>query len=102
MNGLPAIFVAIIMIASYVAAQTMPPEAEKQLARAIYKEMIEIKSGYSTGSTTPVAEAAAARLRAAGFPASDIFIGGGRPAQSQAGGREARTAARRPHPHLAP
>ena len=33
----------------------MPPEAERQLARAIYKEMIEIKSGYTTGATTPVA-----------------------------------------------
>src|SRR5258708_5896646 len=83
MNGLPAIFVAIIMIASYVAAQTMPPEADKQLARAIYKEMIEIKSGYSTGATTPVAEAAARRLRAAGFPDADIFIGGARPPQPQ-------------------
>src|SRR5260370_19169718 len=28
----------------------------------------------STGATTPVAEAAAARLRAAGFPGADIFV----------------------------
>src|SRR5437899_8318579 len=78
MKRLPAIFVAI-MIVSYLAAQTMPPDADKQLARSIYKEMVEIKSGYTTGSTTPVAEAAAARLRAAGFPVSDIFIGGAIP-----------------------
>ena len=37
----------------------MPPDAERQLAREIYKEMVEIKSGYTTGATTPVAEAAA-------------------------------------------
>ena len=27
---------------------TMPPEADKQLARDIYKEFIEIQSGYTT------------------------------------------------------
>jgi len=57
----------------------MPPEAERQLARSIYKEMIEIKSGYTTGATTPVAEAVAKRLKAAGFPAADIFVGGASP-----------------------
>ena len=57
-------------------SSTLPPEAERQLAREIYREMVEIKSGYNTGATTPVAEAAARRLRAAGFPAADIFVGG--------------------------
>ena len=59
--------------------RTMPPDSERQLARAIYKEMVEIKSGYSTGATTPVAQAAAKRLRAAGFPDADIFVGGPSP-----------------------
>jgi len=59
-----------------VIGQTMPPELERQLARGIYKELVEIKSGYTTGTTTPVAEAVAARLRAAGFPETDIFMGG--------------------------
>ena len=54
----------------------MPPDAERQLAREIYREMVEIKSGYTTGATTPVAEAAARRLKAAGFPDADIFVGG--------------------------
>jgi acetylornithine deacetylase/succinyl-diaminopimelate desuccinylase-like protein len=54
----------------------MPPEADQRLARDIYKEMIEIKSGVTTGATTPVARAVAARLRAAGFPEPDIFLGG--------------------------
>src|SRR5262245_45758011 len=59
--------------------RTMSPEADRQLARAIYKEMVEIKSGYTTGSTTPVAQAAARRLRAAGFPDKDVFVGGAAP-----------------------
>ena len=58
------------------AADTMPPAADQQLAREIYKQIVEIKSGYTTGSTTPVAEAVAARLKTAGFPKSDIFVGG--------------------------
>ena len=67
-----------ILCATAAGAQdrTLPPESDRQLARAIYKEMVEIKSGYTTGSTTPVAEAAARRLRAAGFLAADIFVGG--------------------------
>jgi acetylornithine deacetylase/succinyl-diaminopimelate desuccinylase-like protein len=60
-------------------AQTMRPDSEKQLARDIYKQFVEIPSGFSTGSTTPVAEAAAARLKAAGFSDADIFRGGASP-----------------------
>src|ERR1700678_3091476 len=60
-------------------AQTMPPAADQQLAHDIYKEMVEIKSGFTTGATPPVDEAAAARLKAAGFPDSDIFLGGAIP-----------------------
>jgi acetylornithine deacetylase/succinyl-diaminopimelate desuccinylase-like protein len=60
-------------------AQTSRPDAEKQLAHDIYKQFVEIQSGFTTGSTTPVAEAAAARLKAAGFSGSDIFVGGAIP-----------------------
>ena len=60
-------------------AQTTRPDTEKQLAQDIYKQFIEIQSGFTTGSTTPVAEAAAARLKSAGFPDSDIFVGGAIP-----------------------
>ena len=62
-----------------VPAATLPPEAEQRLALEIYKQMVEIRSGFTTGSTTPVVEAVAARLKAAGFPASDIFTGGANP-----------------------
>jgi acetylornithine deacetylase/succinyl-diaminopimelate desuccinylase-like protein len=68
--------VALFALALGIASAAMPPDADRQLAREIYKEMIEIRSGYTTGSTTPVAEGVAARLRAAGFPEADIFVGG--------------------------
>ena len=72
---------SLLLIASWAcfAASNMPPDADQRLAHDIYKEMIEIKSGFSTGATTPVAEAVAKRLRAAGFPDSDIFLGGAIP-----------------------
>ena len=60
-----------------VSAQTTRPEAEKKLAHDIYKEFIEIQSGYTTGATTPVVAAAVRYLKAAGFQDSDIFVGGG-------------------------
>jgi acetylornithine deacetylase/succinyl-diaminopimelate desuccinylase-like protein len=52
----------------------MPPEAEQRLAREIYKEMIEVKSGFATGATTPIAESVAARFKAAGFPAAKANV----------------------------
>jgi acetylornithine deacetylase/succinyl-diaminopimelate desuccinylase-like protein len=51
----------------------------QQLAREIYKELIEIKTGVETGNITLAAQAMAARFRAAGIPDADIFIGGPRP-----------------------
>jgi acetylornithine deacetylase/succinyl-diaminopimelate desuccinylase-like protein len=72
-------WVALFALALGAASAAMPPDADRQLAHEIYKEMIEIRSGYTTGSTTPVAEAVAARLRVAGFPDSDIFVGGASP-----------------------
>jgi acetylornithine deacetylase/succinyl-diaminopimelate desuccinylase-like protein len=72
-------FAVLVILALGAASAAMPPDADRQLAREIYKEMIEIRSGFSTGSTTPIAELVAARLRAAGFAESDIFVGGANP-----------------------
>src|ERR1700751_3273821 len=71
----------LVACATGSAASLRPPDQDKQLAHDIYKEMIESKSGFSTGPTTPIAEAIAARLKAAGFPDSDIFVGGAIPAK---------------------
>jgi acetylornithine deacetylase/succinyl-diaminopimelate desuccinylase-like protein len=75
-------FRAALLLAAAAAAfgaSVMPPVADQRLAHAIYKEMVEINSGFTTGATTPVAEAVAKRLRTAGFPDSDIFVGGAIP-----------------------
>src|SRR5205085_1338198 len=88
------LFAAILAVP--LAGQNMPPEAEKQLAHDIYQQFIEIHSGYTTGATTPVAEAAAARLRAAGFPDSDIFLGGAIPTKENVVVRYHGSGARRP------
>ncbi len=69
----------LLFSSASLCAQTTRPEGEKKLAHDIYKEFVEIQSGFTTGATTPVAEAAASRLRAAGFPDSDIFVGGANP-----------------------
>src|ERR1700683_4665487 len=68
-----------LIVGRCFAADTLPPPADRALARDIFRQIIEIKSGFTTGSTTPVAEALAARLRASGFSSSDIFIGGAAP-----------------------
>ena len=76
---MPRILRALILALAAPALLAQSPASltpDQQLAHDIFKQFIEIKSGYTTGSTTPVAEAAAARLRAAGFPDSDIFLGG--------------------------
>jgi acetylornithine deacetylase/succinyl-diaminopimelate desuccinylase-like protein len=59
-----------------------PPNSidlENQLARDILRELIEINTTHSTGSTGKAAEAMALRLRAAGFASGDMQIIGPRP-----------------------
>jgi acetylornithine deacetylase/succinyl-diaminopimelate desuccinylase-like protein len=82
--------------ASLLSAQSAPPAAERQLAHDIYKQLVEIKSGFTTGATTPIAQAVAARLKAAGFPDSDIFVGGAIPAKANLVVRYHGTGARKP------
>jgi acetylornithine deacetylase/succinyl-diaminopimelate desuccinylase-like protein len=91
-----ALIVTLFSWVSILRAQASRPEAEKQLAHDIYKQFIEIQSGYTTGATTPVAEAAAARLKAAGFPDSDIFLGGAIPKKGNLVVRYHGTGARKP------
>ncbi len=78
------------------AADTMPPAAEQQLAREMYQQMIEVKSGFTTGTTTPIAESVAARFKAAGFASADIFVGGAIPTKANVVVRYRGTGARKP------
>ena len=56
------------------AQQTLTPT--QQLAKDIYKEVIELNTVNIGGSTTEAANAIAKRFRDAGFPENDIFLGG--------------------------
>ena len=95
---LPRIVLLTLLCTVAAGAQdrAMPPEPERTLARDIFREMVEIKSGYTTGATTPVAEAVARRLKAAGFPAKDIFVGGASPTKANLVVRYHGTGRRRP------
>jgi acetylornithine deacetylase/succinyl-diaminopimelate desuccinylase-like protein len=92
---LAVLFLSGSVMAAQVPATT-PPEAERQLAREIYQEMIAVNSGYTTGSTTPVAEAVARRVKAAGFPDTDVFVGGASPTKANVVVRYKGTGRRKP------
>ena len=96
-NPVPLLLIVIALVASVPAhAQTTRPASEQALARAIYKEFIEIPSGFTTGATTPVAQAAAARLKAAGFSDADIHVDGANPRKANLIVRYRGTGARKP------
>jgi acetylornithine deacetylase/succinyl-diaminopimelate desuccinylase-like protein len=62
-----------VVLASSVAllAQADPQEMR---AREIFKQLVEINTTHSVGSTTTAAEAMAARFEAAGFPDADVRV----------------------------
>src|SRR5450631_2236145 len=61
------------------SSATLPPPEYQKLTHDIYKQLIEINTSYSTGAPTPAAQAVAERLRAEGFPDSDIQVLGAAP-----------------------
>src|SRR3954464_12768178 len=69
------IAILCLFVATSVSAAPPPLDAKtKQLAFDIYKQLIEINTTNSVGNNTAAAEAMAARLRGAGFPASDVQV----------------------------
>jgi len=71
-------------------------DATNKLARDIYKQLIEINTTDSVGSTTVAAEAMAQRLRNAGYPASDVQVIGPNPRKGNLVARLRGTGARGP------
>ena len=63
-------------VALLVLAQA---DADNQLARDLFRELIEIDTTDSAGNTTIAAEAMAARLKAAGFSEADVQVLGPNP-----------------------
>jgi acetylornithine deacetylase/succinyl-diaminopimelate desuccinylase-like protein len=72
-----ALALALALAPAASPAQSMQPH--QQLARDVFKELIEINTTDANGDNTKAAEAMAARFRAAGFPAADVFVGGPHP-----------------------
>ncbi len=71
---------AAVLFTSHLQAQsTAMDPATRQLAHDVFKQLIEINSTDSIGSTTAVAEAMRQRLLDAGFPAEDLVILGPNP-----------------------
>src|SRR5438874_10620459 len=75
------LFPLLSLFLSAAALAAVPPldDATRQLTHDIYKQLVEINTTDSVGNTTTAAEAMAARLRAAGFPPSDIRVVGPNP-----------------------
>ena len=68
-----AAIVAIAVNAQALATGHRGPLEHERLAKAILKQLVEIDTTQA-GSTTPAAEAAAARLLDAGIPAADVRV----------------------------
>jgi acetylornithine deacetylase/succinyl-diaminopimelate desuccinylase-like protein len=64
----------LFLTAISVAAEAQTRTAAELEFREIYRELIEINTTDSVGDTTKAAEAMAARLRAAGYPAADVQV----------------------------
>src|SRR5438445_13820720 len=84
------------LLLALLLAQANSTDPENQLARDILRELIEINTTHSTGSTGKAAEAMAARLRAAGFASADMQIVGPRPERANLVVRLRGSDARRP------
>jgi acetylornithine deacetylase/succinyl-diaminopimelate desuccinylase-like protein len=74
----------LILMAGLVAwsrsasSQTLPPPAHRQLARAIFQELIEINTVRDSGATR-AAVALARRFKAGAFPPEDVQLVGPKP-----------------------
>jgi acetylornithine deacetylase/succinyl-diaminopimelate desuccinylase-like protein len=71
--GIAALLINAVSTIATPSPAPLPPEADRQLARAIFKELIEINTTHAFGSTV-AAEAIARRLRSAGFSEAEITV----------------------------
>jgi acetylornithine deacetylase/succinyl-diaminopimelate desuccinylase-like protein len=90
----PLAILVCLAIAAPLRAQSNDPN--HVLARAIFKQLIEINTTDSVGNNTTAAEAMATRLRDAGYPESDLYIGGPNPRKGNLVARLHGTGAHKP------
>jgi acetylornithine deacetylase/succinyl-diaminopimelate desuccinylase-like protein len=65
---------AASLLATSAAPSLAQPSPDEAQFRAIYKELVETNTTLSAGSCTLAAQRMAARLKAAGFPDSDLHL----------------------------
>jgi acetylornithine deacetylase/succinyl-diaminopimelate desuccinylase-like protein len=70
----PITALALLLLLFPAASRAQIDDATRQLSHDIFKQLIEINTTDSIGSTTVAAQAMAKRLLDAGFPASDVQV----------------------------
>ena len=95
-SRLLAISLMLISLLAFAGLQAQDSDTANRLARDIYKQLIEINTTDSVGSTTVAAEAMAKRLRDAGYPASDVQVMGPNSRKGNLVARLRGTGARKP------
>jgi acetylornithine deacetylase/succinyl-diaminopimelate desuccinylase-like protein len=85
-----------LVAAPRAAAADAPLTAHQQLARDVYRELVEIDTVTTTGDTARAADAMAARLRAAGFAERDVQVFHPAPRKGNLVARLRGTGARKP------
>jgi acetylornithine deacetylase/succinyl-diaminopimelate desuccinylase-like protein len=87
---------AMLLGCAAAALRAQNDDAEKLRAREIFKQLIEINTADSVGSTTVAADAMAQRLHDAGYSASDAQVLGPNPRKGNLVARVHGTGAHRP------
>ena len=95
-SRLLAISLMLISLLAFAGLPAQDSDTANRLARDIYKQLIEINTTDSVGSTTVAAEAMAKRLRDAGYPASDVQVMGPNSRKGNLVARLRGTGARKP------
>lgn len=88
--------VLLLLFASSGNLSMAADDPSRALARDILRQLIEIDTTDEHGDTTPAAEAMAARLREAGFPAADVQVLAAEPKHGNLVARLRGTGARKP------
>jgi acetylornithine deacetylase/succinyl-diaminopimelate desuccinylase-like protein len=89
-----ALALSLVLTPLTVGAQDRT--GDQAALREIYRELVEINTTDSVGDNTQAAEAMAARLRAAGFPAADVQVLAPAPRKGNLVARFRGTGARKP------
>ena len=85
-----------VLLLVFLLPPAFASDSDDRLVRDLLRELIEIDTTHSTGSTGKAAEAMAARLRAAGFAPADIQVLGPRPERANLVARLRGSGARKP------